>query len=220
MSASNDFSKSDGKTNSSEAESDPSQIAQDIEETRDEMSETLDALQQRLEPEQLADQAKDFAHYVILELKAAVQDLAGQAAKSLREAKASSISQPGSSSAAPGNGTQHVTKRVGTQMQAKAGQAQEQAKGIWQSLESSPIAIGALGVALGGIAATMVATSEKENQLTSDGRDRVLGDLQGAAEETIGTVKTAATTPKKSPDRESPSTSVATGDNKLAGKRT
>jgi hypothetical protein len=207
------------------AETDPAAIAQNIEHTRHDMTETLDAIQQRLEPEQVTDYVKEVAHYVILEVKDAVRDLAGQATGAIREAKAKKQDQeqpgPGGRASAPtgqldrtAEQAKQIKDQVTGQMQEKAGLVtgkmqdktglvtsqmkekaetmHQQSQGLWQMLKSNPIAIGALGVAVGGLAAAIVPVTEKENQLMGETRDSVLGSVQEAAGQTIDTVKSAA----------------------------
>jgi hypothetical protein len=207
------------------AERDPAAIAQTIEDTRHDMTETLDAIQQRLEPEQVTEYVKEVAHYVILEVKDAVRDLAGQATGAIREAKAKKQEHDQASSSrrasAPTGPQQRIvekakqmTDQVTGQMQEKAGLVtgkmqettgqvpsqmketadtmHQQSQGLWQMLKSNPVAIGALGVAIGGLAAAIVPATEKENQLMGETRDSVLGSVQEAAGQTIDTVKSAA----------------------------
>jgi hypothetical protein len=209
----------------SAAETDPAAIAQNIEHTRHDMTETLDAIQQRLEPEHVTEYVKEVAHYVILEVKDAVRDLAGQAVGAIREAKAKNQDQAQASSrssaSAPDGPQQRIAEkakqiqgRVAGQVQEKAGRItgkmqettghvpsqmketadtmHQQSQGLWQMLKSNPIAIGALGVAIGGLAAAIVPATEKENQLMGETRDSVLGSVQEAAGQTIDTVKSAA----------------------------
>ena len=207
------------------ADTDPAAIAQNIEHTRNDMTETLDAIQQRLEPEQVTEYVKEVAHYVILEVKDAVRDLAGQATGAIREAKAKKRDDAQASSRSRGSaptGQQHgtteqakqlkdqateqmqekatlvtdkmqeMTGQVTGQMKEKAEMMHQQSQGLWQMLKSNPIAIGALGVAVGGLAAAIVPATEKENQLMGETHDSVLGSVQEAAGQTIDTVKSAA----------------------------
>jgi hypothetical protein len=71
------------------------------------------------------------------------------------------------------------------QMQEKAGQVQHQAQGLWQMLEKNPVAVGALGAVLGGVAGLMLPETEQENQLMGQSRDRVIGSVQEVAGQTI-----------------------------------
>ncbi|MBA2598869.1 MAG: DUF3618 domain-containing protein [Chloroflexia bacterium] len=210
-----------------EAETNPDVIARNIEHTRQDMTQTLDAIQQRLEPEQVTEYVKDVAHYVILEVKDAVRDLAGQATGAIREAKSKTKKdeRPAASSgvtAPHGNGQQNQTGdqveqkkdqltgqmqekaglvtgkmqektgQVTGQMKEKADTMQQQGQGLWQMLKSNPVAIGALGVAVGGLAAAIVPATQKENELMGETRDNVLGSVQEVAGQTIDTVKSAA----------------------------
>ena len=195
-----------------EAETDPAVLAEHIEHTRQDMTETLEAIQQRLEPEQVTEYIKDVAHYVILEVKDAVRDLAVQASGAMREAKPQKQDEPAPRSRPSGpNGQQNWTDGTATpiqgrftgQMQEKAGQVtsqmkekaetmQQQSQGLWQMLKSNPIAIGALGVALGGLAAAIVPATAQENQLMGETRDSVLGSVQEVAGKTIDNMKSVA----------------------------
>lgn len=191
----------DKKNDSPAAETDPTVIAQNIEHTRDDMTETLDAIQQRLEPEQVTEYVKDVAHHVIIEVKDAVRELAGEAKGAIHEAAAKKKDQPDARSgvSAP-NGQQkriagqakQMAGQATEQMQEKAGQMQDQAQGFWQKLQANPIAIGALGVALGGIAGAIVPETEKENQLMGETRDRVVGSVQEVTGQSIDSVKSIA----------------------------
>jgi uncharacterized protein YjbJ (UPF0337 family) len=78
------------------------------------------------------------------------------------------------------------------QMQEKAGQVQHQAQGFWQMLEANPVAIGALGAVLGGVAGLMLPETERENQLMGQSRDRVIGSVQEVAGQTIEKVQRVA----------------------------
>ncbi|MBA3451161.1 MAG: DUF3618 domain-containing protein, partial [Chloroflexia bacterium] len=114
----------------SEAETDPAVIERNIEHTRQDMTETLDAIQQRLEPEQVTAYVKEVAHYVILEAKDAVRDLAGQASGAIREAKSKTAEQTTTGMGMPaphgqqnrgGGQDQQSQGGVAAQMQEKAG---------------------------------------------------------------------------------------------------
>src|SRR5688500_17833859 len=119
------------KPNDPAAETDPAAIAQNIEHTRHDMTETLDAIQQRLEPEQVTEYVKEVAHYVILEVKDAVRDLAGQATGAIREAKATQPDHAQASSrsrASAPDGPQHRTVEQAKQLKDQVtGQMQEKA---------------------------------------------------------------------------------------------
>jgi hypothetical protein len=206
------------------AATEPAVIARNIEHTRHDMTETLDAIQQRLEPEQVTEYVKDVAHYVILEIKDAVRDLASQASGAMREAKAQKQDGPAQSRrpSAPngqqgwtddrampfqGRSTGHLPEKAGhaahmmqekkgqvaSQMKEKAETMQRQSQGMWQMLKSNPVAMGALGVAVGGLVAAIVPATAKEDQLMGETRDSVLGSVQDVAGKTMENVKSVAT---------------------------
>lgn len=190
------------KNDRAAAETDPAVISQNIENTREDMTETLDAIQQRLEPEHVTEYVKDVAHHVILEVKAAVLDLAGQAREAIREGadkkkdeSAASTGPGGQAKQKAGQAAGQMQEKVGhmgEQMQGKAGQMQHQTEGLWQKLQANPIAIGALGVAVGTVIGAIVPETEKENQLMGETRDRVIGSVQDVAGQTIDSAKEVA----------------------------
>jgi hypothetical protein len=78
-----------------------------------------------------------------------------------------------------------VVGQVPYQMRERAGQVQQQAQGFWQMMESNPVAVGALGAVLGGVAGLLIPETEKEHQLMGETRDRVIGSVQEMAGETV-----------------------------------
>jgi len=88
-----------------------------------------------------------------------------------------------------------VQERAGQvpyQMRERAGQVQQQAQGFWQMLESNPVAVGALGTVLGGVAGLLIPETEKEHQLMGETRDRVIGSVQEMAGETVSKAQRVA----------------------------
>jgi hypothetical protein len=65
-----------------------------------------------------------------------------------------------------------------SQIPVKAGEMQYQAKGFWQMLETNPVAVGALGAVLGGVAGLLLPETAQEHQLMGETRDRVIGSVQ------------------------------------------
>ena len=55
--------------------------------------------------------------------------------------------------------------------------AEDQVQGFWHMLERHPVAAGAVGTAIGGIAGLLLPESEREHQLLGEARDRVIGGL-------------------------------------------
>jgi hypothetical protein len=68
----------------------------------------------------------------------------------------------------------------------------EQAQGFWQMVESNPVAVGALGTVLGGVAGLLIPETEKEHQLMGETRDRLVGSVQEMAGETVAKVQLVA----------------------------
>ena len=85
-----------------------------------------------------------------------------------------------------------VVGQVPYQMRERAGQVQQQAQGFWQMMESNPVAVGALGTVLGGVAGLLIPETEKEHQLMGETRDRVIGSVQEMAGETVAKAQRVA----------------------------
>jgi hypothetical protein len=85
-----------------------------------------------------------------------------------------------------------VVGQVPYQMRERAGQVQQQAQGFWQMVESNPVAVGALGTVLGGVAGLLIPETEKEHQLMGETRDRVIGSVQEMAGETVAKAQRVA----------------------------
>jgi hypothetical protein len=54
---------------------------------------------------------------------------------------------------------------------------EDQVQGFWHALGEHPVAAGAVGTAIGGIAGLLLPESEREHQLLGEARDRVIGGL-------------------------------------------
>jgi hypothetical protein len=55
--------------------------------------------------------------------------------------------------------------------------ADDQVQGFWHAVERHPVAAGAVGTAIGGIAGLLLPESEREHQIIDEARDRVIGGL-------------------------------------------
>lgn len=89
---------------------------------------------------------------------------------------------------------QQIAGQVTGRAQEAAGQAGYQAKGaFWQMVEANPLAVGALGAVVGGVAALLVPETEQENRLLGEARDRVVERVQQAAGEAVDKVEQVAT---------------------------
>jgi len=88
-----------------------------------------------------------------------------------------------------------VQQQVGQipgQIPLRAGQVQQQAQGFWEMLESNPIAMGALGIVVGGIAGLMLPETEQEQRLLGETRDQVIGSVRDVAGQTLQQVQNVA----------------------------
>lgn len=183
------------------ASSDPEVISQQIDHTREAMAETLDEIQRRLEPEHVTSYLKDVAYFIVLEVKALARDMAGQMRESMPDTPAPGIALPTavtsayerqarptwaqeSNGSTPGDAF-HTDKEQG-------GSMPNQAQRLWQKVEANPIAIGALGLALGGVLAAAAPRTAKEDHLLGETRDHLLDTMQETATRTVDSVRTAA----------------------------
>lgn len=88
-----------------------------------------------------------------------------------------------------------VQERAGDvvgQMQQHVGHAQHGAQGLWQKTESNVIAMGSVGLLLGGLAALLIPETEKERELLGEHRDEVIGNIQDVATNTVKKVQRVA----------------------------
>jgi hypothetical protein len=113
---------------SSPAANDPAVIEAEIEQTRTEMSGTIDAIQQRLNPDTLAEQAKDAAREAVEEAKEAVRGALLEAKESVREA---------------------TIGRVETMVRNVSDSAYETRDGIMDTVRHNPIPAALVGIGLG-----------------------------------------------------------------------
>jgi hypothetical protein len=110
-----------------------------------------------------------------------VQETAGQ----VQEKAGQMVGQVQHEVGQMGHQVQERAGLMGHQVQERAGQMQHQAQGFWQMLESNPVAIGALGVVVGGAVGLLLPETEQEHQLMGETRDRVIGSVQEMAGEKI-----------------------------------
>jgi hypothetical protein len=181
------------------AASNPEVISRQIDHTRDAMAGTLDEIQRRLEPEHVSSYVKDVAYYVVLELKGAVRDLAGEAMTSVRSASPTSSGGASARETAETSPLTEATrarlsKYTGWQSSTKSGQGQmvNQAQGLWQKLEANPIALGAVGLAVGSIVGAIAPRLHQEDQLMGEARDHLMENVQATAEQTAEHLRAAA----------------------------
>jgi hypothetical protein len=181
------------------AESDPAVISRQIDHTRDAMAGTLDEIQRRLEPEQVTSYVKDVAYYVVLELKGAVRDLAGEAVTSVRSASPKAkadVSGPEAKDTPRFTESTRafLSKYSGRQAGTKAGQAlmSNQTQGLWKKLEANPVALGAVGLAVGSLVAAIAPRMQQEDEIMGEARDHLMESVQANAGQTVESIRSAA----------------------------
>ena len=182
----------------------PEEILAEIHRTRDEMDHTLQAIEHRLTPGQLVDQGLDYlknsgAREYVNNLSSSVKThplpatLTGigiawlMAVGNKRPAPESSYS--GATGSAIGERVQGIGDRVhgiGDRLQS----AKERARGGWDSmLNEHPLALGAIGLAIGAVVAAMAPRTQKEDQLMGQARDELLDKAKQAGTEKLEQMK-------------------------------
>jgi hypothetical protein len=68
---------------------------------------------------------------------------------------------------------------------------------FWQTMEENPLAIGAAAAAAGALIGMALPSTEKENELMGETRDRLVQDATSTAQETLHKVQTVAETTAK-----------------------
>jgi hypothetical protein len=179
------------------AESDPEVISRQIDHTRDAMAGTLDEIQRRLEPEQVSSYLKDVAYYVALELKAVARDFAGEAMTNVRSAtpKVEAGTSRREAPMAPRlteSTRAFLSRYTGQQSGAKGAQMSNQTQGLWKKLEANPIALGAVGIAVGSLVGAIAPRLQQEDEIMGEARDRVMENVQATAGQTVESLRTAA----------------------------
>lgn len=179
-------------------ESDPEVISRQIDHTRDAMAGTLDEIQRRLEPEQVSSYVKDVAYYVALELKSVARDLAGEAMTNMRaaapkpSASGRSPSETRETSRLTASTQAFLNRYTGRQSRTEAGHMANQGQGLWKKLEANPLALGAVGIAVGSIVGAIAPRLQQEDQLMGEARDQIMENLQSTAGQTVESIRTAA----------------------------
>jgi len=95
-----------------------------------------------------------------------------------------------------------MTGQVAGQAQSGAGQLQSTAKSAVKGISADPLAVAAVGVVLGAVAAIMLPPTEKEQQLMGDARERVVNRVQEMGGETVEKVQQVASEVGKTVARE------------------
>jgi hypothetical protein len=87
---------------------------------------------------------------------------------------------------------QHLTHQVTGQAQDTAEQVQYRAKSAVQGMSMDPLAIGALGLALGAVTALIIPETQREHQFMGETRDKMMERVQEMGGETIDKVQRVA----------------------------
>jgi len=178
------------------------------------MSETIEAIEERLAPEHLVEQATDavreLAGQASTAIREATADKADQIARQTRETAprvrgdlVSTITHNPVPAALIAIGVAWLWKRQsGSAARSRYAaydaygvasghhdQSDGQAPGLWQMVETNPLAAGALGLVLGGITGLIIPETEKEHQVMGETRDRLMNEARIAGSQAIGSVQ-------------------------------
>jgi hypothetical protein len=189
----------------------PEEILAEIHRTRDEMDHTLQAIEHRLTPGQLVDQGLEYlkrsgAREYVSNLSGSVKThplpatLTGigiawlMAVGNKRPAQESSYSTstgPGIGERMHGIGERmQSAKERASQIGSSARQQLDRARGGWDSmLNEHPLALGAIGLAIGAVVAAMAPRTEKEDRLMGQARDDLLDKAKQAGTEKLEQMK-------------------------------
>jgi hypothetical protein len=105
--------------------------------------------------------------------------------------------------------TQQMASSIAGRAENTAGQMQDTTMSIAEGISANPIALGALGLALGAAAALILPETEQEDQLLGEARDRVMDRVQNAAGETAEKVQRVAAEARQSALREAKAEGLA-----------
>jgi len=105
--------------------------------------------------------------------------------------------------------TQQIASSIAGRAENTAGQMQDTTMSIAEGISANPIALGALGLALGAAAALILPETEQEDQLLGEARNRVMGRVQNAAGETVEKVQRVAAEARQTAMREAQAEGLA-----------
>ena len=189
----------------------PQMILAEIERTRGEMDSTLTALEHRLTPGQLVDQGLDY-----LRKSGAnefVQNLGGQAKNNPlpialvgigiawlmatgKQKSGNRVGELRDQAAGVAQTAKEKMSQAGEQVRALGDSARsqvERAKGSMDyMLREQPLALGAIGVAIGAVLAAMAPRTRQEDELMGEARDRLIEEAKEVGKEKVEQVKEGA----------------------------
>jgi hypothetical protein len=67
-----------------------------------------------------------------------------------------------------------------------------QTQSLWNKLEANPLALGAVGLAVGSLVAAIAPRMQQEDEIMGEARDSIVENVQAAAGQTVESVRTAA----------------------------
>jgi hypothetical protein len=168
------------------------------------MDHTLQAIEHRLTPGQLVDQGLEYlknsgAREYVSNLGSSVKThplpatLTGIGIAWLMAVGNQQPSQASSYNTGPGIGERmQSAKERASQLGSRARQQLERARGGWDSmLNEHPLALGAIGLAIGAVVAALAPRTEKEDQLMGQARDDLLDKAKQAGTEKLEQMKEA-----------------------------
>jgi hypothetical protein len=192
----------------------PEEILAEIHRTRDEMDHTLQAIEHRLTPGQLVDQGLDYlknsgAREYVNNLSSSVKThplpatLTGIGIAWLMAVGNRQPAQPSSYNTGPGIGERmQSAKERASQIGSSARQQLDRARGGWDSmLNEHPLALGAIGLAIGAVVAAMAPRTEKEDRLMGQARDGMLDKAKQAGTEKLEQMKEGQRPPSSEAQR-------------------
>lgn len=169
----------------------PEEILAEIHRTRDEMDHTLQAIEHRLTPGQLVDQGLEYlkksgAREYVSNLSGSLKThplpatLTGIGIAWLMAVGNKQPAQSSSYDTGPGIGERmQSAKERASQIGSSARQQLDRARGGWDSmLNEHPLALGAIGLAIGAVCAAMAPRTEKEDKLMGQARDDLLNKMK------------------------------------------
>lgn len=176
----------------------PEEILAEIDRTRDEMDRTLSAIEHRLTPGQLVDQGLDYLRHS--GANEFVQNLGGTAKQNPLPVALTAIgiawlmalgrqpAQPNygsTSSSGLREGMSSMRDRAGNLTDATRQQWDRARGGVDYLVREQPLALGAIGLAVGAVVAAMAPRTQKEEQLMGEASRNVMEKAKEAGSQQI-----------------------------------
>ena len=207
----------------------PEEILAEIERTRTDMDATLSAIEHRLTPGQLVDQGIDYlrhsgANEFVANLGGSVKHnplpvalvgiglawlmAAGKRPDEHRERTSETLDRASSALQSTrqtlGQTAQSMRERAGAIASATRQQAARAKGGMDYMLREQPLALGAIGLAIGAVVAAMAPRTRQEDELMGEARDRFIEEAAQAGKEKLAEAERPQTSAKASTVNEQP----------------